>query len=104
MLEPWLHAYREALCGPLPLLTKASHGFASGWRKPGRKEPLDAARSKARIAWDGIDFGPVGESRDPWYALAFRDRDPLDQRFERLAETLLGPALDALADDEEDDA
>ena len=104
LLEPWLHAYRDALCEPLPLLTKASHGFASGWRKPGRKEPLDAARSKARIAWDGIDFGPVGESRDPWYALAFRDRDPLDERFERLAETLLGPALDALANEEEDDA
>lgn len=104
LLEPWLVAYREALCTPLPLITKASHGFAHGWRKPGRKEPLEAARSKARLAWEGLDFGPRGESQDPWYALAFRDRDPLDARFETLAETLLGPALDALADDGEEDA
>ena len=85
------------------MLTKASYGFAHGLRKPGRKEPLDAARNKARVAWEGVDFGPVGESRDPWYALAFRDRDPLGERFEQLAETLFGPALDALAggDDEE---
>lgn len=104
LLEPWLVAYREALCTPLPLITKASHGFAHGLRKPGRKEPLEAARSKARLAWEGLDFGPRGESQDPWYALAFRDRDPLDARFETLAETLLGPALDALADDGEEDA
>lgn len=102
LLEPWLVAYREALCAPLPLITKASHGFAHGLRKPGRKEPLEAARSKARLAWEGLDFGPRGESQDPWYALAFRDRDPLDARFETLAETLLGPALDALADDGEE--
>lgn len=104
LLEPWLVAYREALCTPLPLITKASHGFAHGLRKPGRKEPLEAARSKARLAWEGLDFGPRGESQDPWYALAFRDRDPLDARFETLAETLLGPALDSLADDGEEDA
>ncbi|MDH1162164.1 exodeoxyribonuclease V subunit gamma, partial [Pseudomonas otitidis] len=104
LLEPWLVAYREALCTPLPLITKASHGFAHGLRKPGRKEPLEAARSKARLAWEGLDFGPRGESQDPWYALAFRDRDPLDAHFETLAETLLGPALDALADDGEEDA
>lgn len=103
LLEPWLQAYREALCAPLPLLTKASYGFAHGLRKPGLKEPIDAARDKARVAWEGLDFGPVGESRDPWYALAFRDREPLGERFEQLAETLYGPALDALAggDDEE---
>ncbi|MNP06914.1 RecBCD enzyme subunit RecC [compost metagenome] len=103
LLEPWLHAYREALCTPLPLLTRASHGFAQGLRKPGRKEPIDAARDKARVAWEGIDFGPAGESQDPWYALAFRDREPLGEHFEQLAETLLGPALDALAGDEDED-
>lgn len=75
--------------------------------RPAQARPqgaLEAARSKARLAWEGLDFGPRGESQDPWYALAFRDRDPLDARFETLAETLLGPALDALADDGEEDA
>ena len=77
--------------------------FAHGLRKPGRKEPIDAARDKARLAWEGLDFGPVGECQDPWYALAFGDREPLGERFEQLAETLLGPALDALAGDEDED-
>src|SRR3990167_5615958 len=45
LLEPWLEAYKSALCEPLPVLAKCSYGFASKWRKPGRKEPLDAARS-----------------------------------------------------------
>ncbi|MDM8348887.1 exodeoxyribonuclease V subunit gamma [Pseudomonas sp. sp1636] len=96
LLEPWLEAYKSALCEPLPLLAKCSHGFASKWRKPGRKEPLDAARSEARLMWQGNDY-MSGEGQDPWNALAFRDREPLDERFEALAEQLYGPALDALA-------
>ena len=101
LLEPWLLAYRQALCEPLPLLAKASHGFARKWRAPGRKEPIEAARGEARVMWQGNDF-MTGESQDPWNALAFRDRDPLDARFEALAEQLYGPALDALQGEEQD--
>ncbi|MET1079433.1 MAG: exodeoxyribonuclease V subunit gamma [Pseudomonas sp.] len=101
LLEPWLLAYRQALCEPLPLLPKASHGFARKWRAPGRKEPIEAARSEARVMWLGNDF-MLGECQDPWNALAFRDRDPLDAHFEALAEQLYGPALDALLGAEED--
>jgi exodeoxyribonuclease V gamma subunit len=96
LLEPWLEAYKSALCEPLPVLAKCSYGFASKWRKPGRKEPLDAARSEARVMWQGNDY-MSGEGQDPWNALAFRDREPLDERFEAFAEQLYGPALDALA-------
>ncbi|MBE7926361.1 exodeoxyribonuclease V subunit gamma [Pseudomonas saudiphocaensis] len=106
LLKPWLVAYREAICEPLPLLPRSSHAFASGLRKPSRgSEPLETARKRAREAWLGAEFSPIeGESLDPWNALAYRDRDPLDERFETLAEQLIGPILDALADDEEDDA
>jgi len=100
LLEPWLLAYRLALCKPLPLLTKSSYTFANGLRNPGRGDPQDTARKRARTAWEGTDFGPAGECQDPWYALAFRDREPLDDEFERLAEQLLGPALDALEGEE----
>jgi exodeoxyribonuclease V gamma subunit len=104
LLEPWLAAYRCAIREPLPLLPRSSHAFARGYRKPTRgSEPLDCARKRAREAWLGAEFSPIAaESEDPWNALAFRDRDPLDERFEALAEQLIGPALDALADDEED--
>ncbi|MDD0844977.1 exodeoxyribonuclease V subunit gamma [Pseudomonas sp. Gutcm_11s] len=106
LLEPWLAAYREALCEPLPLLTRSSYEFAKALVTPSaksRKEPIDAARDKAEAAWLGAEFSPLpGEVEDPWYALAFRQREPLDARFEALAEQLLGPALKALASAEED--
>ncbi|WP_369958480.1 exodeoxyribonuclease V subunit gamma [Pseudomonas benzenivorans] len=101
LLEPWLAAYQRALCEPLPLLAKCSHGFAHKWRNPGRKEPLEAARAEARVMWQGNDF-MTGECQDPWNALAFRDRDPLDAAFEALAEQLYGPALDALQGEEDE--
>ena len=103
LLEPWLVAYRSAIREPLPLLPRSSQAFARGYRKPSRgSEPLDCARKRAREAWLGAEFSPIAaEAEDPWNALAFRDRDPLDERFETLAEQLIGPALDALADGEE---
>ncbi|OWG35828.1 hypothetical protein CAQ69_24200, partial [Stutzerimonas stutzeri] len=61
-------------------------------------------RKRAREAWLGAEFSPIAaEAEDPWNALAFRDRDPLDERFETLAEQLIGPALDALADEEQEE-
>ena len=103
LLQPWLEAYQSALCEPLPLLAKCSVGFAKKWRKPGRKEPIDAARSEAALMWQGNEH-MSGEGDDPWNALAFRDREVLDERFEALAEQLYGPALDALHSEEEDEA
>jgi exodeoxyribonuclease V gamma subunit len=103
LLRPWLEAYKSALCEPLPVFAKCSHGFARKFRNPGRKEPIDAARSEARVMWEGNEF-MNGEGQDPWNALAFRDRNPLDERFEALAEQLYGPALDALSGSDEDEA
>lgn len=106
LLEPWLAAYREALSEPSPFITRSSYEFAKALVTPSaksRKEPLDAARDKALAAWQGAEFSPLpGECQDPWYALAFREREPLDARFEALAEQLLGPALKALASNEEE--
>ncbi len=106
LLEPWLAAYREALCEPLPFITRSSYDFAKALVTPSaksRKEPIAAARDKAQAAWLGAEFSPLaGEVFDPWYALAFREREPLGERFEQLAEQLLGPALKALAGGEED--
>lgn len=106
LLEPWLAAYREALCEPSPFITRSSYEFAKALVTPSaksRKEPIAAARDKAEAAWNGAEFSQLpGEALDPWYALAFREREPLDARFEALAEQLLGPALKALACNEEE--
>ncbi|MCF7201248.1 exodeoxyribonuclease V subunit gamma [Pseudomonas oligotrophica] len=103
-LQPWLQAYRVALCEPLPLFAKASHAFAKALVQPAersRKAPLDAARDNARMAWEGNEHF-AGEGQEPWNALAFRDREALDERFEHLAEELLGPVVTALADSPEE--
>lgn len=106
LLEGWLVAYREALSAPLPFLPRSSYEFAKALVTPSarsKKEPIDAARANAQSAWLGADFSPIpGEALDPWNALAFREREPLGERFEQLAEQLLGPALLALAADEDD--
>lgn len=95
LLEPWLLAYRQALCSPLPVHPRSSYAFAAKWRRPGKKEPIDAARMEARVKWIGSDF-MLGEGQNPWNLLAFRGLDPLDEQFELLAEQLYGPALDAI--------
>jgi hypothetical protein len=49
----------------------------------------------------GSDFGPAqGESSDPYFALAFRDRlgQALDEEFESLATQLLGTPKERLQD------
>jgi exodeoxyribonuclease V gamma subunit len=106
LLEPWLLAYHQARFTPLGFLPRSSMAFAKALCTPSKgskKEPLEAAREKAQFAWHGSDFSSfAAEADDPWYALAFRDREPLDEAFEALAEQLLGPALIALATDDED--
>lgn len=104
LLEPWLAAYREALCAPLPFFTKSSHAYAKVFCTPGKgskRQPLEAARLEAEKVWLGSEHSPYpGEAEDPWYALALRNREALDERFETLAERLLGPALMAVAEQE----
>jgi exodeoxyribonuclease V gamma subunit len=108
LLAPWLAAYQQARFTALGFLPRSSMAFAKALCTPSsrsRKEPLEAAREAARFAWHGSDFSTfAAEADDPWYALAFRDREPLDEAFEALAEQLLGPALIALAADDEDAA
>ncbi len=69
LLEPWLAAYREALCEPLPFITRSSYDFAKALVTPSaksRKEPIAAARDKAQAAWLGAEFSPLaGEVFDP---------------------------------------
>ena len=86
VLGDLLGLYREGLCTPLPFLPK------SGWRyfealHKGHSDPL----SRAAAEWRGNDFQPSPpESADPWCALAFRDRDPIDERFETVTLTVFG--------------
>lgn len=93
LLTPWLDACRQACLGPLPFFPRASLRFARRLAKPparSSKTPLDAARDEARVAWEGNEYFP-GEGEDACNALVFRDREPLGERFEQLAEQLGAP-------------
>lgn len=97
-LNPWLSAYRQACSGPLALFSKASFSFAKALCKPSsrsKKEPLQAARDNALLAWQGNEH-LQGENQDPYNALVFRGREALNQDFEQLAEQLCGPVYQLL--------
>ena len=73
--------FHEGLHRLLPLFPRTSLAWL---RSSGRK------LEDARHTWEGDDFSG-GESDDPHLAYAWRDVDPLDQEFERLAQLVMGP-------------
>jgi exodeoxyribonuclease V gamma subunit len=83
------HAHRTALAAVfheglhqlLPLFPRSSLAWCTA-----TKRKLDSARQE----WEGNDFVD-GEGMDPAFAYAWRDVDPLDDAFERLAAEAVGP-------------
>jgi exodeoxyribonuclease V gamma subunit len=57
---------------------------------------------KVRQTWEGSgrsDSGERPESADPYYALAFRGVDPLDDEFQAAGRTVFGPMKDAVEEE-----
>ena len=76
--------YREGLCRPLPFFPRSAWAYVSA-----AKTPL----ANAYRTWAGSEHASaVGESADPFFALAFRDRldTVLDSEFESLASLVFG--------------
>lgn len=84
-LETLLHIYRAGLTRPLPLFPASAHAYVS------QGGSIEAARG----TWTYSEHRH-GEGDDPYYRLAFRDRDPLDGEFEALARAVFGPLHAAL--------
>ncbi|TWH71385.1 DNA helicase/exodeoxyribonuclease V gamma subunit [Azomonas agilis] len=100
LLNPWLEACLQAHQQPLPLFARSSYAFAGALQqRSSKKDPLEVARDRAYQAWQGNDY-QGGEGQEFWNALAFRDREALDTAFESLAQRLLIPLLEHLADTE----
>jgi exodeoxyribonuclease V gamma subunit len=87
LLRLLLEDYWEGLQEPLHFFVKSAWAYAEAAHKNG-KDPLISAYR----VWQGSEDYP-GEGSDPYYALAFRDSDPLDMRFEALAGNVFLPAL-----------
>lgn len=94
-LQQLLALLQANLCQVLPLLPQASRAWAEAIHA-GKDTSL--AWRAARTAWEGSESGHAGagDRADPWMALAFRDRDPLDERFVALSEQLWLPLLQQL--------
>jgi exodeoxyribonuclease V gamma subunit len=98
LLESLVDGYRKGLERPLPLFAEASFRFADQRRHLAdpksrrRKSPLAAARD----GWRGGDYR-AGDRDDPYVALCFRGREPLEvESFATWAEYLWGPIFDHL--------
>ena len=88
ILTALLEVYWEGLSKPMKFFPLASweYGKAVFHNKKSREEGLKAALK----VWRGDDFSP-GEAENPFYCHCFGDSEPLDEEFEKAAETILGP-------------
>jgi exodeoxyribonuclease V gamma subunit len=85
-LHDLLRCYWDGLHRPLHFFPESAFVYCAKERDLG----------EARDCWEGDDYGFVrGESEDPYYAAAFRDTDPLDGEFERLAALVYEPMIAA---------
>lgn len=91
-LEQLLACYWDGLVRPLHLFPRSSLEFARGVQQGKEREQ---ALKRARQCWAG-EYARWPESADPHYAVAFGDRDVLDQAFMHLSEACFGPLLAAM--------
>lgn len=89
-LKTLLTHYRAGLTRPLHFFPESAYAYVWALRKKGksRQEALDHARG----SWQGRAFSR-GERQDPYYRYSFRDTDPLDEQFEKIACEILGPLV-----------
>ena len=83
-----LEHYWEGLQRPLPFFPRSSWAYARLALEKG--SPEGEALRKVSEAWAGDDYRR-GELEDPYYHLCFRDIDPLDDEFQRLAVDVFEP-------------
>lgn len=88
ILQDLLDLYWQGLHAPLKFFPKSALAYMEAERQ--RKEnSLKLARDK----WEGSNAG-WGEGMQPYYQLAFRHADPLDEEFAELARRVFEPLLE----------
>lgn len=77
----------------LHFFPKAAVAYVEQLRKE-RNNDAESALRAARTVWEGNPFRPGRAERDdPYYRLAFRASDPLDQEFTTVAQAVFAPLL-----------
>jgi len=91
LLAEWIKAYCDGRLSPLPFFAKVSYEYAKTFAKKGDD---DAALKKAKAKWED-GYGYPGECSKPANEFIFRGHSPLDSEFEKLAQILLCPLINA---------
>ena len=91
LITQLLEHYVHGLCMPLPFFVKCGLAYCETLINSDDK---DAAKTAAGKTWNPAQFGNnygFGESDDECYKLVYRNADPIDWKFCRLAEEILMP-------------
>ena len=93
ILQDLLELFHQGLVLPIRFFPNSSYEYAEHLLNKAASEL--AALNKANRKWLGSQFGDhaTGESNDPYYALCFRQSEPLDQAFEDIAVRVFSPLL-----------
>jgi len=90
-LERLLGEYWAGLVRPLHFFPDSSWTYAHMILE--RDKTGENALSSARKTWTGTEYNR-GECEDPFYQLCFRNTDPLDSEFRRIAEEVFKPLIE----------
>ncbi len=94
LLEELLNHYWAGLQAPLKFFPRSAFAFVKQ-AQPGTKAKTVPPIAKARAEWEGNEQrGIPGEKDDAANTLCFRETDPLDAEFERLARSIFTPVLE----------
>ncbi len=91
LLGPILQLYWEGLSMPLKFFPRSSWVYAEALLQKGKTEV--EALEKSKNEWSENEFGPSPEEEDPYFDLCFRNIDPLDSEFRKLAVEVFRPIL-----------
>ena len=90
ILEGLLKRYWEGLRLPLHFFPEISWPYAEACLT--KQKPQEGALEQARRTWEGTEWSR-GESEDPYHQLCFRNADPFDFAFEKIAVEIFEPLL-----------
>ncbi|MFC1857301.1 exodeoxyribonuclease V subunit gamma [Thermodesulfobacteriota bacterium] len=91
ILGELLRTYWKGISGLIHFFPESSFAYGNGVYLKKRSE--SAAMKTARRKWEASEFNR-GESEDPYYRLCFRNTDPIDGAFQKIAETIFRPLLE----------
>jgi exodeoxyribonuclease V gamma subunit len=97
-LTEWLKAYCTGLNQPLAFFSKVSFAYAENYDATAEDNWL--AQNAAKVVWES-SYASSGECSKPANAFLYRGHSPLDSEFEKLAQTLLCPLIQAGSSNDE---